>query len=126
MRTWQFFFSYEGRFSRMQWWLAQAAIVAYQLFFFISLNAYEIPIQELNGAAILLAWLLVAVCIWVNIATSAKRFHDRGKSGGWIMMNFVPVIGSIWVLLECGFMPGASQDNRYGAAENKSVARSLV
>lgn len=126
MRIWRFFFSYEGRISRMQWWMAQAAIIAYQLFFFVSITAFETTIQEFNEVAILLAWLVVALCIWVNIVTSAKRFHDRGKSGGWLMMNFVPVIGSIWVLLECGFMPGAPHANRYGAPNDQSMARNAV
>jgi uncharacterized membrane protein YhaH (DUF805 family) len=35
------------------------------------------------------AWALAIAMIWINIATTAKRFHDRSRSGWWT----VAVIG---------------------------------
>jgi uncharacterized membrane protein YhaH (DUF805 family) len=47
----------------------------------------------------------------VNIGI--KRFHDRDKSGWWVLIAFVPIIGWIWYLIECGFLPGTDGPNRY-------------
>jgi hypothetical protein len=35
-----------------------------------------------------------------------RRFRDRGKSGWWALLYIVPGIGWLWILIECGFLPG--------------------
>jgi hypothetical protein len=35
-----------------------------------------------------------------------RRFRDRGKSSWWALLYFIPVIGWLWILIECGFLPG--------------------
>ena len=52
--------------------------------------------------------------IWIGLANSAKRWHDRNKSGWWSLVAFVPIIGPIWALVEQGFLPGDSGPNRFG------------
>ncbi len=34
-----------------------------------------------------------------SLAVSVRRLHDTGKGGGWIFINLVPVIGSLWYLI---------------------------
>ena len=51
---------------------------------------------------------------WISIAVGIKRFHDRNKSGVWVLIIFVPVIGSLWYLIECGFLKGTTGPNNYG------------
>jgi uncharacterized membrane protein YhaH (DUF805 family) len=58
-----------------------------------------------------LAWL---VWLWTLLAVFVKRWHDRDKSGAWMFINLIPVIGWIWTLLECGLLPGTPGPNRYG------------
>jgi uncharacterized membrane protein YhaH (DUF805 family) len=48
------------------------------------------------------------------IVVSIKRWHDRNKSGWWVLFAFVPVIGSIWVLVETGFLRGTTGANNFG------------
>ena len=38
--------------------------------------------------------------IWISLAVSVKRWHDRDKSGWWILIGLVPLIGSIWQFIE--------------------------
>jgi len=59
-----------------------------------------------------LVWL---VWLWTLLAVFVKRWHDRDKSGAWMFINLVPVIGWIWTLIECGLLPGTRGPNRYGA-----------
>src|SRR6476619_2368481 len=46
-----------------------------------------------------LASLIPAVIVYI------KRFHDRDKSGWWVLIGFIPIIGAIWLLIEVGFSP---------------------
>ena len=40
------------------------------------------------------------------IIVHIKRFHDRDKSGWWVLIGLVPIIGAIWLLIELGFLKG--------------------
>jgi uncharacterized membrane protein YhaH (DUF805 family) len=48
------------------------------------------------------------------MAIYVKRWQDRDKSGWWILIGFVPIIGGIWAFVECGCLRGTMGDNRYG------------
>jgi uncharacterized membrane protein YhaH (DUF805 family) len=50
----------------------------------------------------------------IGIIVQIKGWHDRDKSGWWILINLVPCIGALWTLIECGFLPGTRGDNRFG------------
>ena len=48
---------------------------------------------------------------WISLAVAVKRYHDRDKSGWWLLIVFVPVIGGLWYLIECGFLRGTDGHN---------------
>ncbi|MDH4582665.1 DUF805 domain-containing protein [Pseudomonas sp. BN415] len=54
-----------------------------------------------------LALVVVSVCIGV------QRLHDIGWSGWLWLLNFVPIVGSVFALLML-FVPGTGGPNRYG------------
>ena len=39
----------------------------------------------------------------LTIIVYVKRFHDRDKSGWWVLIGLIPIIGVIWLLIELGF-----------------------
>ena len=43
-----------------------------------------------------------------------KRWHDRDKSGWWMLIVLIPLVGLIWFLVELGFLPGTPGPNRFG------------
>ena len=48
-----------------------------------------------------------------GLAVSIRRLHDVGKSGWFLLISFIPIIGAIWLLiLFCSDGDGA--DNSYG------------
>jgi uncharacterized membrane protein YhaH (DUF805 family) len=67
---------------------------------------------------VLIVWYLASIVI--SLATSAKRWHDRNKSGWWILIGLIPVIGWLWSLIECGFLPGTDGPNTYGWPDSGS------
>ena len=52
--------------------------------------------------------------MWVSLAVQVKRWHDRNKSGWWVLIGLVPLIGGIWALIENGFLAGDEAENRFG------------
>lgn len=46
-------------------------------------------------------------------AVAARRLHDTGKSGWWILIKFIPLVGAL-VLLILLAQPSQSGTNKYG------------
>lgn len=62
-----------------------------------------------------LLYLTSALCyIWMVFATSVKRLHDRDKSGWWLLLSFIPIIGAIWWLVAICCLRGTDGANRFG------------
>jgi uncharacterized membrane protein YhaH (DUF805 family) len=54
------------------------------------------------------------------IAVTIRRLHDTDRSGWWILIVLVPIIGGIWLLVLMLFdsQPG---DNKYGPSPKADV-----
>lgn len=104
----QILFGFRGRIPRRTYWLwgvlglLGAAIGLWLLLGIVGLGQRQIEI------AINLA------LVWPGLAVSVKRWHDRNKSGWWVLINLVPVLGFVWALVENGFLRGTAGPNRFG------------
>jgi uncharacterized membrane protein YhaH (DUF805 family) len=103
------FFSLQGRISRRQYWLfGVLALLGAALLGHMLLGIARVRPRT---ADIVVNLLL----IWPALAVSVKRWHDRDKSGWWVLLNLLPVIGWLWALVDNGFLRGSDGPNRYGA-----------
>lgn len=98
---------FDGRINRAKYWLGVVIL------WVLSIIAYVL-VSALDSVGAILAFLVWIAIIWPALAIQIKRWHDRGKSGWWILIVFVPLIGSLWALIECGFLPGDDGPNEYG------------
>ena len=48
-----------------------------------------------------------------GLAAAARRLHDTDRSGFWILISFIPLIGIIWLIVLLTFK-GSEGDNRFG------------
>lgn len=48
-----------------------------------------------------------------SIAIGVRRMHDIGKSGWWLLLAIIPLIGAL-VLLYFAIMPSQNGNNQYG------------
>ncbi len=48
-----------------------------------------------------------------SIAVGVRRMHDIDRTGWWLLIAFIPLIGVI-VLLIFALLPGTAGDNKYG------------
>jgi uncharacterized membrane protein YhaH (DUF805 family) len=58
----------------------------------------------------------------LSILRSVRRLHDRDRHGAWFLLNFLPVVGGMWLLLECGILPGTKGPNKYHAPSAPGAA----
>ena len=102
-------FSFRGRIPRRVFW--SVTILAWVAFYGSALvGSLLIPEEILQILLILVALMF----FWVLLAIQVKRWHDRAKSGWWILIGFAPLIGPIWAAAETGFCRGTFGPNRYG------------
>ena len=62
------------------------------------------------------ALLFFAICpaVWIQMALQVKRWHDRDKSGWWVLIGVIPIVGRLYALVETGLLRGTEGPNRYG------------
>jgi uncharacterized membrane protein YhaH (DUF805 family) len=73
------------------------------------------------GAGLLSGIYSLAVLI-PSLAVTVRRLHDIDRSGWWILIGLVPLIGVI-VLLVFALLDGTPGDNRYGSNPKGVTAR---
>jgi uncharacterized membrane protein YhaH (DUF805 family) len=110
------FFSFEGRINRGKFWLG--IVILWAVVWVLAI------IAGATGSTFL--WWLITflgiLIIWPSLALSIKRWHDRNKSGWWVLIGLVPLIGGIWALIETGFLAGTVGPNEYGLDPLGAVA----
>ena len=113
----QMFLGLQGRISRRQFWLyGVLALLGLSVLGHALLGIAQVREQT---ADVLVNLLLV----WPAVAVSVKRWHDRDKSGWWVLLNLVPVIGWLWALIDNGFLRGTDGPNRFGQDPLSDEAR---
>ncbi len=97
---------FEGRATRREYWmftLVHTLIIIASIFMLVF---------SLNFVTII---FLYVIATWLpSLAVTVRRLHDSGKSGWWILLNFVPSIGQL-VLFIFTILESETCDNAYGS-----------
>lgn len=116
-------FSFDGRIPRSKYWLGHAVMFAALLVIAGSIGVLAATFSKGAHSSETPAFLILIIVtslvffvffVWTSLAVSVKRWHDRGKSGWWVLIGIVPYIGSIWAFIENGCLPGDAHRNQYG------------
>ncbi|MDE2165570.1 MAG: DUF805 domain-containing protein [Alphaproteobacteria bacterium] len=106
-------FSFTGRATRFDYWVryvipyVAGALIAG--FLDAMLGTYN---PDTGGGVITLLFVIAA--IWPSLAVGVKRCHDRDRSGWFLLIGLIPIVGGIWLLIELGFLRGSPGSNRFG------------
>ena len=71
-------FSFKGRINRARYLVVQLALLTVWL---VTWLKFRSPSEALH-------WVVAITMLWINIATTAKRLHDRNRSGWWAVAVF--------------------------------------
>ena len=109
---------FKGRARRKEYWMF--------FLFNIIIGSGFCLIEGIAGIATksdqgMLTMLYILSVILPAIAAGAGRLHDIGRSGWWLLISVVPIIGGIILLV---YMVQDSQpcENRFGPNKKKSYA----
>lgn len=91
-------------------WIIFAPLVLVSMlfvpFFFMSLLSFVLSLF-LIPLLFLITLVSIFACLQVlYVIVSLRRYKDLGKSGLWFFVIFIPVIGSLWQIVELGFIKG--------------------
>jgi uncharacterized membrane protein YhaH (DUF805 family) len=104
------FLTAEGRINRKTYWIGAVILFVVN----IVLTLLGLAAREHISILYWLFTLVSIALIYPGLCIAIKRFHDRDKSGWWVLIALIPLIGWIWYLIEVGFLPGTNGPNQYG------------
>ncbi|WBY16240.1 DUF805 domain-containing protein [Erythrobacteraceae bacterium WH01K] len=110
---------FSGRSRRREYWMFVLFIIAVSVGIGIveAILGLSATIGDAYGPISLLFLLAIFV---PSLAVQVRRFHDQGRSGWFVLLNFVPFIGTLIVLV---FMclDGTDGPNEYGPDPKASL-----
>ncbi len=95
---------FNGRARRTEYWF----YILFYILFAIALSFVDAALT-----AGVLSTLYALALMVPSLAVLVRRLHDTDRSGWWILIGFVPVIGLL-VLLVFACMDSSPGDNRFG------------
>ena len=119
--AWKRAFDVYGRSRRKEYWTFQ--LVTWLLLFAFVFAGFMLFGKDSAGTVRSLASLYYLAVLAPMLTCTIRRLHDTGKSGWWVVIGLLPLIGLIvfvFTLLDSD--PGP---NKYGA-NPKSVAQPTV
>ena len=111
---------FSGRSRRMEYWY----FVLFNIIVSIVLGVIDGLLGTSGsyaGAGLLSGIYGLAVLI-PSLAVTVRRLHDTDRTGWWILIALVPLIGVI-VLLVFALLEGTPGDNQYGPNPKEASAR---
>lgn len=95
-------FTYTGRASRSSFW-----------YFYLFTVVVNIVVRLIPGSAgTALGGLIGLVFFFTMLPLAARRLHDTDRSGYWLFLILLPIIGWIWLLVYY-VLPGTPGPNKY-------------
>jgi len=110
--------AFSGRSRRKEYWMFVLinALISIALVFATGMTS------ESPGLVGSLLYLVYSLAMLVpGLSVSVRRLHDTGRSGWWLLVGIVPIVGAIALLV---FMAqdGQPGDNEFGANPKSAFA----
>lgn len=100
---------FTGRARRMEYWM-------FALFNFIIYVVLGIVIGLISkGLANVVLTIYALAVLLPSIAVAIRRLHDTGRTGWWLLIGLVPVIGTI-ILIVFMVLDSDVGENQYGSS----------
>lgn len=108
----QKFATFSGRARRQEYWLFYLdCIIVSSALSSLSLSLVHDIVANVVVTTISVAWTLFIII--PSLAALVRRLHDTNRSGWWLLLYLLPIIGGI-VLFVFTLLPGTVGENDYG------------
>ena len=110
---------FSGRAQRAEYWY----FVLFYILFFIALAIIDGLIGSYNHAIDigLLGGIFMLAMFVPSLAVTVRRLHDTSRSGWWILISLIPLVGGI-ILLVFTCLDSAPGGNAYGPNPKAAAA----
>ena len=98
-----------GRSGRKEYW-------HFFLWYFVIYTVLELVDQAMSGSVVM-GWSVAVFTLALlvpSMAVGVRRLHDTDRSGWWLLITLVPILGVI-VLIVFSSQNGDAGDNQYGS-----------
>ena len=102
---------FSGRAHRTEFWMF--VLINLIIAFILGLIDAQLGLLGPTGYGVI-SGIYSLVVLVPTIAVTVRRLHDTGRSGWWILLWLIPVVGFI-ILLVLLIGKGTEGDNEYGA-----------
>ena len=103
------FADFSGRARRREYWTFALVNCLIAMLLLILGLAFG----EDSPASNIMVTIFYLIMLVPNLSVSVRRLHDIGKSGWWLFIGLIPLIGSL-LLLVWSFMDSEPDENQYG------------
>ena len=104
---------FNGRASRKEFWAVMlfSVLISFALQLLYTLG---FAISDNLGLLLALPFVIFALGMVIpQLAVSVRRLHDTDKSGWWLVLGFIPIFGTI-ALIVLFSLASSESDNRFG------------
>ena len=108
---------FSGRARRAEYWYFTLwyALLLFALMFTLGfiVGALGGTDESAGTLASIVSNIISLALLLPSLGVAIRRLHDIGKSGWWILIAFIPILGAI-ILLIFMVTPGNAGSNQYG------------
>ena len=111
------YLTFSGRAQRNEFWMFQIC----NMLAFIILPIISVNLVIMMGGSFEMILIVYGLSMAIyglgvgipSLAVSVRRLHDTGRSGWWLLIGLVPVVG--WILTLIWYISdGKAEENKYG------------
>ena len=112
LEVWKKYADFQGRASRREYWMFTVISLLIALVLGI-VDAMMFGKTPMLGISYTLAILVP------SLAVSVRRLHDTNRSGWWLFISIIPIIG-VTVLFVFALQGSQNEGNRYGDVSERT------
>jgi uncharacterized membrane protein YhaH (DUF805 family) len=120
---WSNYRNFKGRARRSEYWFIQLFLVATNLVAAVidlALMDGDVDRFIANGGGGIVGLIWIIATIVPALAVLVRRLHDTNRSGWWALVGFIPLIGTIAILIFT-VTDSTQGENRFGASPKDST-----
>ena len=107
------YFDFKGRARRSEYWYFFLFIILGSVLLAFIEGLYSGLTGQFNVDESIFANIFYLFIVIPSLAVSVRRLHDIGRTGWWVLISFIPIAGSI-ILLIWHCIDGEKDTNIYG------------
>ena len=120
---WSRYTMFKGRSRRSEYWFIQLFLIITNLAaaaIDLALMGGDVDRFIANGGGGIVGLIWILVTILPALAVLVRRLHDTGKSGWWVVLGLIPLVGGV-VLFVFSVLYSPAGENQYGTSVKSRI-----